>query len=305
MNTRYKIIEAGGFKFLKNPTEDELQHAVNFDGTNLQYVTNQTHLLCQKALEQTEKAFPFIIEQDEELCKLAVERNALLLRHVKNKTKEICELAVIKNSNALKYVDEQSYELCLLAVLKYPEAIEYVKDKTDDLIEIAVKGNYKSLAYIDKCSDELMVKLERAINYEHMRGGYVTAEFNRFLVRLDLKNIAKLHKPSIALVSHILSKDGMMLEHIKHYNLPIGEYADINYFYKMAVNQNGNALKFAKFASYEVAILAVKNLNNDFGVLYGTRFSPKLVEYAIKHGDKGVVSNWVKFKRAISKLINR
>jgi hypothetical protein len=106
----------------------------------LQYVMNQTPLICLEAVKQNGYALRYVKEQTKEICLAAVKQTGYALKYVKEQTPEICLAAVQRIGWVLEYVKEPTDVICLAAVQQRGSAIIYVKNQTPEICLAAIKN---------------------------------------------------------------------------------------------------------------------------------------------------------------------
>jgi cation transport regulator ChaC len=121
---------------------------VQYDGSILYYVKEQTREMCKLAVQQHGYALKYVREQTEELCNLAVQQNGYAIQYVKEQTKELCKLGVQQNGYALRYVKEQTEEICKLAIQQNGHALRYVKEQTEVICKLAIQQNGHAFEYV-------------------------------------------------------------------------------------------------------------------------------------------------------------
>ena len=216
-------------------TEELIMSVIQKDGTSIKYVPGQF--------------------KTEYICALAVKQNGLALRHVGEVittyeglrqmenteilyvTDEICTLAVEQNPFAIEYVPHEylTKELCISAVKRIGLALKYIHSYYLDtnICIIAIKQNGNAIKYVPNryLTKELCIlALEQncsAIKY--MDNCYLDEELCTIAVKQD-GNAIKYHFIKKFLTDKI---------------------------YKLAVQNNGLALKHIKNQTEEICILAI------------------------------------------------
>lgn len=81
------------------------------NGNALQYVKEQTNIICEVAVKQNNEALRYVKLQYGEVCKVAVQRNGMELRYVLNQTPEICVAAIKQNYKSIQFIKKSSEAL--------------------------------------------------------------------------------------------------------------------------------------------------------------------------------------------------
>ena len=101
---------------------------VHQNGSNIQFIENQTPELCEIAIESDPMSIRFIQEQNitHRLCIKAIRLNPDCIQHIH--IKDMYGLAVSLKPSALQYIPEEhkDYIMCADAIHKDPMAIQYV-----------------------------------------------------------------------------------------------------------------------------------------------------------------------------------
>lgn len=92
------------------------ERAVQENPLILEYIENQTRMICLLAVERNGNALRYVQEQTEEICLVAVVQNGLVLREVENHTYAICAAAVTQNNYATYYLRTNQMRIDLQAL---------------------------------------------------------------------------------------------------------------------------------------------------------------------------------------------
>lgn len=132
--TVYALHGAKEFPWHQYPEPEVLLALVKLDGTNIQYVQDQTRELCLEAVRPQDDlmihALVHIRNQTPEICLASVLHWSESIQAVRNITPELCLAAVRNYPGAIQHI-EQTHDLCLRAVQLNPEALRYVVNPTD------------------------------------------------------------------------------------------------------------------------------------------------------------------------------
>mgnify|MGYP002622610300 CR=1 FL=1 len=103
------------------------------DGSNLQYIENQTDALCNLAIEKDPMNLMFVHHKTKHLCRKAIKMNPMSIQFCPHK--DMYEEAIRLNGLSLMVIpdEDKTPHLCLLAVNQNPDAAFYVPTKKDYL----------------------------------------------------------------------------------------------------------------------------------------------------------------------------
>ena len=101
-------------------TYAEIVRALQNDGTQIKYLTNQTPELCAIAIAQNPIALAFVVQQTPGLCRMAVRMDPSILNVVTEQTYDLIMEALKINPHAYKFIDKN----------KFPDLYKYGKLKT-------------------------------------------------------------------------------------------------------------------------------------------------------------------------------
>jgi hypothetical protein len=183
---------------------DDLFVKLNFDLKILEDICRDKGNMIQMIRNQTDY-----------LCKLACMQNGYALKYVKNKTYELCKTACKNNGVAIQYVPKQTDELCKLACETDGYSICFIKNKTLELCELAFQTYIGAIKFIDNPREEIWKK---ACDYSDVFNMIKnkTPEICKYACEKDLSSFLYIENPSKELCEYVLSKDGMLLKHIRN-----------------------------------------------------------------------------------------
>lgn len=89
------------------------KHVVRNNSIYLEYIENQTNILCLEAVKQNGLSLKYVKKQTPKICLTAVRQNGLAIKFVKHQTPVICSEAVRQNPRAINYIKDNRIILAL------------------------------------------------------------------------------------------------------------------------------------------------------------------------------------------------
>lgn len=114
------------FKYIKNPSEEVQEAAVNDNPTNIQYIKDPS----------------------EHLQLIAVGLHAFNIRYIKNPTEEVKEAAVLDNPAVIELIKNPSEQLQMTIATEDPFYLQYIKDVSEKVQMAAVTMDPINIHYI-------------------------------------------------------------------------------------------------------------------------------------------------------------
>ena len=201
----YEALSVNGnvISYLKNPTEEMCELAVQQNGLALEYVRHQTEELCLKAVQQNGLALQFVQQQTDFICLEAIKKNPHAFFYIQEKKEVFAIQAVKGNPFLIKFIENQTEAICLEVVKRDGLLIEFVNPKflSDELKLLAVRQNPKAIDKIKHPNSFLMM--------QSIKGGNL--EINRS--QLDDRCFLELAKHKIDFI-FLFKKRWMELEYL-------------------------------------------------------------------------------------------
>ena len=114
-NEKYFFTFNSYLRHKENLDLEYVEKIISRNGLELEFVTEQTEELCEKAIIQNICSYVFIRDNDirKKLQKIVIEKDNSLFEYIENQTEELCLIAVTNDPYALKFVKKQTKEICL------------------------------------------------------------------------------------------------------------------------------------------------------------------------------------------------
>jgi hypothetical protein len=190
----YRIQKLEDF-FLSNPEFGLM--AVKQNGLILQFIKNQSDIICMTAVKRDGMALQYVKEQSDIICMEAVKRDGMALQYVKDQSKDICVRAIKTTSLAYKYVDFvvfDIFDICMEVVKSNYYVLLYASDlniltKNNyfKLCMQAIKYNCQALYYINNVSMQSYITLciEAVVHHECAYRCINQYQLKKYLVELN------------------------------------------------------------------------------------------------------------------------
>lgn len=143
----YRVLRQDGMlvkKLIECEDETIKKKIVMYDGKTVFFGKEELYLI---AVAQNGLALQFIKDQTFILCLIAVSRNGLALEFVQEQNEEICVAAVMQNPLALKYVKVQTMKICFAATISENPSADRHMIESIDYKKLISLGNYSQEEY--------------------------------------------------------------------------------------------------------------------------------------------------------------
>ncbi len=131
--------------YFKKKDNIYLENMVSINGLLLQYIENQTHSLCLKAVNNNGYALKYVKKQTNSIIFKAIKNNPRAITHVIKQKYKFCAYVINRDPYAIILINNPTYKMYCHAINKDIEALDYITNQTNNMCRYAINKNIEAI----------------------------------------------------------------------------------------------------------------------------------------------------------------